>query len=74
MTGWISIKDALPEYDKWVILTNGNCYGFGLRFIIEGDPKNNLSDSEAFLDYMGHIRNKYEITHWAYAPEFPKDE
>lgn len=69
---WVSIKDGLPDLDRWVILTDGKKYGLGLRWISKGMPKWNVPDTEHFTDYVDP-QEISEITHWAYAPELPKE-
>lgn len=69
---WVSVKDSLPDYNRFVVITDGKKYGLGLRWITTGIPHWNVPDSEYFRDYVEDSELE-KITHWAYPPELPKE-
>jgi hypothetical protein len=59
---WISVKERLPEDDKWVLVTDG--LGIGLA-------QYNL-DQDDFFGYNERKVRGY-ITHWMPLPKPPKE-
>ena len=61
---WISIKDKLPDYGKWTLMTNGKSISFGYY-----DTTKNCWEVYANTGTPSYK----EITHWLSLPELPKD-
>lgn len=63
MMDWISVKDRLPEENKWIIGANIYRVEFGVW----------LGGKKGFT--LPHFNNLcLEITHWMELPKPPKDE
>jgi hypothetical protein len=68
MSGWIALKDELPEWDKWVLF-----------WFVTVDPKNSgvvmgqMSSYETgqFWDASGVHRPLWRCSHWIPLPEPP---
>jgi hypothetical protein len=66
---WISVKDRLPFYNKWVIAIIYEDNQFYVPFscqYVEGKFQNDDDERLGILDYT------YKVTHWMPLPESPK--
>ena len=65
-TGWISVKDRLPEYREWVLCKCRAGIYEVLRFSFNNDPTWYHDDGHEYL--LGFV------THWMLLPELLKEE
>lgn len=77
MSGWISVKDRLPEYKKFLVthssglllVTNGK-YVYTAEYSEYPEAKTERGRAPRWTSVYGIER---DITHWQPLPEPPKD-
>lgn len=66
-TGWVSVKERLPEEEICVLVTDGEHIEIASYIIISSYGKTEWTINSFFDDITG-----VEITHWMPLPELPK--